>query len=91
MLASNHRSSRISWISSASARSRLWREPPAFSPAGDRIALTGYFLEELCSDTYTMSLTGSNPHAVTHNCEDFNNGGPGGFAAQPSWQPVPQP
>jgi TolB protein len=61
---------------------------PTFSPTGNRIALTVFEFED-CSDVYTMSLTGSNPHAVTHNCEDFNNGGPGGFAAQPSWQPLP--
>jgi len=65
--------------------------PPAFSPGGGRIALTGYFSEELCSDIYTIPLTGSPSHLVTHNCEDINNGGPGGFAAQPSWQPIPQP
>jgi TolB protein len=61
--------------------------PPVFSPGGGRIALST--AGEDCDDIYTISLTGSNPHAVTHNCEDFNNGGPGGFAAQPSWQPLP--
>jgi Tol biopolymer transport system component len=66
-----------------------------YSPSGRRFAFSGDesddFGSTACSDIYTTSLTGSDPHVLTHNCEDFHNGGPGGRASFPSWQPIPQP
>ena len=64
--------------------------PPAFSPTGNRIALTAYLTEDVCSDLDTMSLTGVTHPYITHNCDDLPGGG-GGFAAQPTWQPIPPP
>jgi Tol biopolymer transport system component len=58
-----------------------------YSPSGRRFA---FFAGETdyCTDIYTTSVSGSDPHAVTHNCEDLYNGGD---AYSPSWQPIPQP
>jgi Tol biopolymer transport system component len=72
---------------------------PAFSPNGHRIALT--FSEfrsypdhdfdpfPACTDIYTITLNGSGKRFVTHNCEDYRNGDPASWAAEPSWQPIP--
>jgi Tol biopolymer transport system component len=70
--------------------------PPAYSPAGDRIALFFWITDwphsfpdtiVLCSDIYTIRAGGGDRRAVTHNCD----GDPSGFAAWPSWQPIPAP
>jgi Tol biopolymer transport system component len=60
---------------------------PAYSPADGRIALA-MVGGESCSDIYTITAWGSDPRAVTHNCD---NPSQGGDAAQPTWQPIPQP
>jgi hypothetical protein len=69
-----------------------------YSPSGRRYAGYQWYAAGLhgdnvvCSDIYTISLTGSDRHVVTHNCEDyFRHGGFAAFAYQPSWQPIPQP
>jgi Tol biopolymer transport system component len=68
-----------------------------YSPSGRRyIAGSGEYDSDfeswLCTDIYTISVAGSDRRDVTHNCEDYDNGGPGGFAwGPPSWQPIPQP
>jgi Tol biopolymer transport system component len=85
--------------SDGSHKHRIWgwvgdTSPPAFSPNGNRIALVTWGSDgfnDYCSDIYTITRTGRDPKYVTGNCEDFDNGGPGGFAVQPSWQPIPQP
>lgn len=70
--------------------------PPAYSPAGNRIALffritdwPGSYPDTiiLCSDIYTIGAAGGDRQAVTNNCD----GEPSGFAAWPSWQPIPTP
>jgi Tol biopolymer transport system component len=67
--------------------------PPTFSPSGKLIARVRLESQSydavFCADIYPTTLTGSDKPPVTHNCEDFDNGGPGGFAEQPSWQPLP--
>jgi Tol biopolymer transport system component len=65
--------------------------PPAYSPAGDRIALTSYvgdYVYVWCTDIYTITPTGSDSQAVTDNCDDPYDGG---YAGKPTWQPIPQP
>jgi Tol biopolymer transport system component len=57
---------------------------PAYAPAGDRIAMTMVFVA--CIDLYTISPTGSDKRALTHNCDPA---GSGGQASSPSWQPLP--
>jgi Tol biopolymer transport system component len=62
--------------------------PPAFSPRGNRIALTAFQNDGDCGDIYTISLSGSDRRAITHNCDDP---GQGAVAAKPNWQPIPPP
>jgi Tol biopolymer transport system component len=57
---------------------------PAFSPNGNRIALTDFGGD--CSDIYTITRAGSDPQVLTHNCPSLDK-----WAGQPSWQPIPQP
>ena len=63
-----------------------------YSPAGDRFAFSRYNGAEqdaICSDIFTVPSNGTNFQPVTHFCEDFENGGVGGYAFAPSWQPIP--
>jgi Tol biopolymer transport system component len=65
-----------------------------YSPDGNRFAFASGDYDNVahsynCLDIYTMRLNGSDIRALTHNCEDFNNGGPGGYDSGPSWQPIP--
>ena len=66
-----------------------------FSPSGDRLAFwwgEGVGSDNFsCSDIYTVPTSGHASELLTHVCEDLNNGGPGGFAIDPSWQPIPGP
>lgn len=66
-----------------------------YSPSGNRLAFwwgEGVGSDDFpCSDIYTVPTTGYDSELVTHVCEDLNNGGPGGYAIDPSWQPIPQP
>jgi Tol biopolymer transport system component len=69
-----------------------------YSPSGRRYTDVQGTLSDprvgdwVCTDIYTISLAGTDRNVVTHNCEDFfQNGGPGAFAYQPSWQPIPPP
>lgn len=57
---------------------------PAFSPAGNRIALTRS-RNEICSDIHTITPWGTRRRMVTHNCDTS-----GAFAAQASWQALPR-
>lgn len=79
----------------ASGYDPSWPEAssPAYSPAGDRIAIPrvdgsakyGHF----CSDIYTMSPTGSDSQKVTNACLGPPNYALGGVAVYPSWRPDP--
>jgi Tol biopolymer transport system component len=67
-----------------------------YSPDGNRFAFASGDYDNVahshnCLDIYTMRLNGSDIRGLTHNCEGFNNGGPGGYAFDPSWQPMPPP
>jgi Tol biopolymer transport system component len=69
-----------------------------YSPSGRRYTAYQYSVDGLhgdgvvCSDIYTILLDDSGRRVVTHNCEDYGrHGGPGAFAYQPNWQPIPQP
>ena len=62
-----------------------------YSPAGDRFAFSRHNAAEqdaICADVYTVPINGTNFQLVTHFCEDFENGGVGGYAFAPSWQPI---
>ena len=65
----------------------------AYSPSGRRaVHVTGEGNGEqtLCLDIFTILLAGSGGRELTHNCEDFHNGGPVSLAEDPAWQPIPQ-
>jgi Tol biopolymer transport system component len=67
-----------------------------YSPNGNRFAFASGDYDLVahsynCLDIYTMRLDGSDRRELTHNCDDFNTGGPGGYASGPDWQPIPQP
>jgi Tol biopolymer transport system component len=67
-----------------------------YSPSGRRVLrAAGNYDRDLewwwCIDIYTISISGSDRRDLTHNCEDYNNGGPTSHASDPSWQPIPQP
>jgi len=75
---------------------RIYREfgGLSYAPAGDRIALSfyeGYYFDINCGDVFTIKPKGSDRRLVTHNCEDYDNAGTGGYAGSPSWQPIPHP
>ena len=78
------------------SREHLLHHPSGevYSPRGNRFAFASGDYDNVahshnCLDIYTMSLNGSDIRGLTHNCEDFNNGGAGGYAFGPSWQPIP--
>jgi Tol biopolymer transport system component len=50
-------------------------------------------IHECDGGNWVMRRDGSREHPVNrpHNCDDFNNGGIGGYASEPDWQPIPQP
>jgi Tol biopolymer transport system component len=62
---------------------------PTFSPTGNRIALTYYQFRRLQRHLHDLAR-GVQPQPVWRSSQLWvSNGGPGGFAAQPSWQPLP--
>jgi Tol biopolymer transport system component len=81
--------------------------PPVYSPSGRRLALHHIRPGDdwppgppPCSDIFTISAriaktrydyTHRHRQPVTRNCEDLDNGGQGGHASNPSWQPIPPP
>jgi Tol biopolymer transport system component len=81
--------------------------PPVYSPSGHRLALhhvvPDYYWDinpDACADIFTISAKPASDWSdylhrhrqpVTHNCEDLQNGGQGGWAFNPSWQPIPPP
>ena len=66
---------------------------PTYAPDGDRIVLTIRTTIQpygSCSDLYTMSPNGSNRSRISNNCAGLGAFGSGGFAAEPTWQPLPR-
>lgn len=64
-----------------------------YSPSGDQLvsgALGGpYPYLSDCGDVFTEPVGGGERTIVTDNCATYENGGPTGFASNPSWQPLP--
>ncbi len=66
-----------------------------YAPSGDRLVSSATEAPEgipyipQCGDIFTVPVIGGSRTTVTHNCDNYLNGGPLAFASEPSWQPLP--